>query len=139
MGVDSSKDSATRYSASCKVRRTIMIDKPSGRSSSRQSTPEVLPSTNPISYPSTEHDWTLQTVFELQKTVGQLTQAVSTLTEQGRDNGKKLNQISHQIYAAGAILALTLAVGGWLLKIASDVAVSYFNSHQPQQTSAPVK
>jgi hypothetical protein len=75
-------------------------------------------------------------VFELQKTVGQLTQAVETLTEQSRDNGKKLDRMSHVLYAAGVVLALILGVGGWVLKIASDVAVGYFNTHQTTQQPA---
>lgn len=108
----------------------------SGRAT-KQTAPE-LPATSPIPYPSTEHNWTLQTVFELQKNVSQLTEAVRHLADQSKEDGKKLDRMSHVIYAAGVVLALLLAVGGWTLKIASDIAVSYFNSHQTtQQSIAP--
>jgi hypothetical protein len=40
------------------------------------------------------------------------------------------------IYAAGVVLAIILCVGGWTLKIASDVAVNYFNTHQISQPPA---
>lgn len=108
------------------------MDKPKTGSGSR-STPGSLPPTSPLAYPGTEHSWTLQTVFELQKNVGQLTEAVKHLDEHSKDNGKKLDRMSHIIYAAGVVLALLLAVGGWTLKIASDIAVSYFNNHQTTQ------
>src|ERR1039458_253719 len=99
-----------------------MVDKPS-RTSGKQSTPEVLPSTNPISYPSTEHNWTLQTVFELQKSVGQLTQAVSTLTDQQKEFSAKLDRISHQMYAAIAILLLIGAILTFFSKGINDIIV----------------
>jgi hypothetical protein len=107
---------------------------------SDQALPQRIAETTPQSYPGSDHSFTLQIVFELQKNVGQLTQAVSTLADQSKDNGKKLNQMSHIIYAAGVVLALILAVGGWTLKIASDIAVNYFNTHQStQQPATPTK
>lgn len=47
--------------------------------------------------------------MELQKSTGQLSQAVVTLTEQSKEQGKKLDSISHRMYAAAAVLT---AVGG---------------------------
>jgi len=98
-----------------------------------------LASTNPPSYRGSDYNFTLQIAFELQKSVSQLTQAVETLTEQSKDHGMKLDRLSHISYAAGVVLALLLAVGGWTLKIASDVAVSYFNNHQAAQQSPASK
>src|SRR2546423_1433280 len=91
--------------------------KPTG---GQKSTPIDLPSTNPPAYPGTEHNWTLQTVFELQKSVGQLTQAVTTLTEQQKGFAAKLDKISHQVYAALAILILIGAVIGFFSKSIND-------------------
>jgi hypothetical protein len=109
-----------------------------GGGSQRQSTPGALPSTNPISYPSTEHNWTLQTVFELQKTVGQLTQAVSTLTGQQGEFSKKLDRISHQIYAAIAIIVLIGAVLTFFSKGINDIIVHTLEN-PPAQSSSPQK
>ena len=44
--------------------------------------------------------------MELQKSTGQLTQAVHTLTEQTREHGNKIDSISHRITAATAGLAV---------------------------------
>jgi hypothetical protein len=48
--------------------------------------------------------------MELQKSTGQLTQAVQTLAEQSKDHGKKLDSISHRVYAAGAVLTVIGAI-----------------------------
>ena len=85
-----------------------------------KSTPGSLPPTSPLAYPGSEHSWTLQTVFELQKTVGQLTQAVTTLTEQQKGFSTKLDKISHQVYAALVILILIGAVIGFFSKSIND-------------------
>lgn len=57
----------------------------------------------------------LTTVMELQHSVGRLQQAVETLTTHVDDQGKKLNSISHQIYAAWAVLVVIVALSGFLL------------------------
>ena len=44
--------------------------------------------------------------MELQKSTGQLTQAVVTLTDQSKEQGKRLDSISHRMYAATAVLAV---------------------------------
>jgi uncharacterized protein YoxC len=111
-----------------------MIEREKPSRSQRQSTPDILPSTNPLSYPSAEHNWTLQTVFELQKTVGQLTQAVTTLTDQQKEFSKKLDRISHQMYAAIVIILLIGAVLTFFSKGINDVIVHYYLSPTTQQT-----
>ncbi len=95
-----------------------------------------------MAYPATEHSWTLQTVFELQKTVGQLTQAVSTLTEQQRGFSAKLDRISHQMYAAIAILLLIGAILTFFSKGINDIIVHSIEAQhaqqgQPTQTQTP--
>lgn len=57
-----------------------------------------------------DHSFLLQMIFELQKSSGQLTQAVTTLTEQVRDQGKKLDSISHRVYGAAAVLGVIGAI-----------------------------
>ena len=49
--------------------------------------------------------------MELQKSVGALTQAVTTLTEQVKDQGAKLDAMRHEVTAARA----SIKTAGWLL------------------------
>jgi hypothetical protein len=76
-----------------------------------ESGPPKMPSTNPP-YPSSDYSFTLQAVMEMQRALGQLTEAVSTLKVESKDNREKLNTISHKIYAATAILAIVTAILG---------------------------
>ena len=64
----------------------------------------------------------LQTTMELRKSVGALTQAVATLTEQVKDQGAKLDAMRHEVTAARAsiktavwLLGGVAAVIAWLL------------------------
>jgi len=77
--------------------------------------------------------------MELQKTVGQLTQAVNTLTDQQKEQAKKLDGISHKIYAAIVVL---LVIGGILTFFAkgiNDLLVHRIEGQQTQQQASPHK
>lgn len=87
---------------------------------SRESTPPRLPDTTPQVYPGQNYDFILQSVFEMQKTLGQVTQAVNTLTEQQKTFASKLEKISHQVYAAIAILVLVGAILTFFAKGIND-------------------
>jgi len=113
-----------------------MADKGRQGDNPRSTPPINRPTTPPISYPGTEHNWTLQTVFELQKTVGQLTQAVTTLTDQQKQFSTKLDRISHQIYAALAIILLVGAILTFFSKGINDMLVHYY-LNPPTQQSQP--
>jgi|SRR5438034_3457327 len=75
--------------------------------------PETFPAVLPPNYPSASHDFTLQAVMEMQKTVGQLCEAVSSLKEQSREHDRKLDSIvkDHNQKLDG-IAAEVRAVGG---------------------------
>ncbi len=75
-----------------------------------QSPPRQMAETTPPNMGVDQHSWILQSVMEMQKNVGQLTQAVGTLTEQTKEQGKKLDSISHRIYAGSVILGLLIAL-----------------------------
>lgn len=83
---------------------------------------------------------TLQTVMEMQRAIGGLTQAVTTLTDQQKEQAKKLDGISHKIYAA---IVLLLAIGGMLTFFAkgiNDLLVHRILETPPaQQQSPPIK
>lgn len=82
----------------------------------------------PISY---DHSFPLQTVLELQKNVGQMLQAIQTLTEDSKETRKKLDRLSHIIYAAGVVGTILFGIGLWLLDKLSAAALAYFSSHKP--------
>lgn len=107
------------------------------KSTAAQTTPGSLPPTTPMTYPSTEHNWTLQTVFELQKSVGQMTQAVNTLTEQQKELARKVDGISHKVYAAIAILVLIGAILTFFAKGINDIIVHRIEAPPSQQIAAP--
>jgi len=69
-------------------------------------TPSQFPNTTPPGYPSPTHDFTLQAVMEMQKTLGQLTQAVTTLTETAKENRTEIGTISKQVYAAKVVITI---------------------------------
>ena len=79
--------------------------------SSVSEAPEHYPVTPPPGFRADDHSWVLQTIMELQKSTGQLSQAVNTLTEQSKEQGKKLDSISHRVYAAAAVVT---TIGGIL-------------------------
>jgi len=61
----------------------------------------------------TDHSFTLQAVMELQKVGGQLTERIDTLIKRVDEEGKTLSRISHQIYAAWAVLIVLGILGGF--------------------------
>lgn len=76
------------------------------------SVPTRSPQTTPQSYAPADHSFTLQSIMEMQKTLGELTQAVKTLTEQSKNNCTKLDDISHKIYAAQMTIKVVASVLG---------------------------
>ena len=85
-------------------------------SMSEDSSPDSYPVTPPPGFRADDHSWVLQTIMELQKSTGQLTQAVNTLTDQSKQQGKKLDSISHRVYAAAAVVT---TIGGILYFVVS--------------------
>jgi hypothetical protein len=83
--------------------------------------------TPPIGY---DHSFPLQTVLELQKSIGQMGQAIQTLTEDSKENRRKLDRLSHIIYAAGVVGTVLLGSAVWILDKLSAVALAYFSSHK---------
>jgi hypothetical protein len=72
-------------------------------------TPQRFPETTPPTYPGSDYSFILQGVFEIQKSMGKMEQAVQTLSDQQKEQGKKLDALSHKIYAA---IAVMLFIGG---------------------------
>jgi hypothetical protein len=79
-------------------------------------TPTAIPETTPPQrYPMTDYSFTLQAVMELQKAVGGLTVRIDELIGKVDKQADRLNSISHQIYAAWAVLIVFGALGGFVI------------------------
>lgn len=85
-------------------------------------TQEQLAQTKPLSTPLLDHSFTLQAVMEMQKTLGQLTQAVETLTQESKKNSDKIDKITLQIHGAkiavyviAGVLSLVFAFTAFLI------------------------
>jgi hypothetical protein len=97
------------------------------RVAGQPTTPEKFAETTPPA--TTGADYTqfpLTTVMQLQGTVGGLTKAVETLAKCSDDQGKKIDHLSHVIYAAGAVVTILTAAAVFILNKLSDVLVEAF-------------
>ena len=111
-------------------------DERTSRRRKAEGPPEEFPQTPPPQI--ADWSWLLQTLMGLQKTVGELSQSVQTLTRQGNKHEEKLDQfghrldqishtlaqINHRIYAAVVVLTVVGAVLLWVLNAASDEIVA---------------
>ncbi len=86
---------------------------------------------SPPSYPYPAHDYTaftFQAIMEMQKSIGQLTQAVTTLTEESKRRGETLDRISHKVYAAQVVVviagAILASLGGVVTFLLSKIWVA---------------
>lgn len=100
----------------------MAVDERRARSDKAESPPEDFPETPPPQ--PTDWSWSLQMLMELQRTAGTLSQSVETLTRQSKEHDKKLNQISHRIYAAVVVLTIVGAALLWILNAVSDEIVA---------------
>lgn len=89
-------------------------------------------SATPHAFPSHDHSFTLQTVLELQKSVGELCAEVRlTRDAVEKINGRldkiddKVSAVTHKLYAAGVVVAILLTVGGFVLTKAWDMAANH--------------
>ena len=87
-------------------------------------TPPRMPDTTPPSYPSSDYSYILEIVMGMQRTLGQVEQAVKTLTEDSRENRKKIDRLSHIIYAAGVVGTIGVAILIFLANKLADVFIA---------------
>jgi hypothetical protein len=93
-------------------------------------TPEGFPVNTPQQLPSGDYSYTLEVCMQMQKTLGQVEQAVKTLTEDFREERKKVNRLSHIIYAAGVVGGIGLAILIFLANKLADVFIASLK-HSP--------
>ena len=65
----------------------------------------------------------------MQGTLGKLEQAIHGLSEQVKDNDKKLDHISHVVYAVGAVVTVLGTIAGFILKAVWDVVEPILRTH----------
>ena len=63
---------------------------------------------------SADHSWVLQSVAEIQKSTGALTEAVSSLRAQIEKQEKMLNRVGHMICAAAAVVTVLAAIAAFV-------------------------
>jgi hypothetical protein len=100
-----------------------------GRGGSTGDQPPRFPETTPQTYPGSEFSFTLQTVIEIQKSVGQLQEAVGTLKVQSQRHDEKLDKINLRIYGATAVLIVLGAILGFLLNKGVDLLIQIKSAH----------
>jgi hypothetical protein len=83
---------------------------------SRDTPPTKFPEVPPTTYSeSVGSAWLMESIMQMQQTIGELKATVSHLTTASDKQSAKLDSISHRMYAAGAVLTVVLALGGFFL------------------------
>lgn len=89
------------------------------------------------------HDFTLQTIMELQKSVGGLESEIRALREAQTNTLNrtdkacdKLENVDKKLYAAGIVLLIVLGVAGWMLNIAYDLSKDTLKAVVTQQMTS---
>ena len=60
----------------------------------------------------------------MQKTLGELTQAVKTLTTESSQARKKLDRLSHIVYSAGVVGTILVVIIGFLANKIADAVIA---------------
>jgi hypothetical protein len=111
-----------------------MADKDTGKSSwapwSASTTPEDYPvSASQVSLPSGDFSYILEIVMGMQSTMGKLSEAVETLKVHSKDQGDKVDRLSHIIYGATAVVTVIGGIGLFVLNKIWDLTLIYFKPH----------
>jgi|SRR5665213_726054 len=91
--------------------------------------PKSFAETTPKTFPGSDYSFTLQAVFEMQGRLGRLEQAIETLTEQQRDNNKKIEHFGKVIYAATAIVVFFGPLAGVIISKVWDLVFPLVKTH----------
>jgi hypothetical protein len=115
----------------------IMATKPRA-TPSQNSMLEGVPSSSASTTPSFgnhDHSFTLQAIMEMQKSIGALqassnnvSSSVDTLSKKLDKTDEKLSGVTHKIYGATAVLAILVALGGFVVNKAWDLMASQITS-----------
>lgn len=104
-----------------------MASSKEGQGSSRPTSPKDFAVTTPEKSSlggDGLNQFILPQIIDIQKQLGQLTQAVATLTENSKDHGRKLNRISHVMYTVGVVGTILLAILVFFANKIADAAIA---------------
>ncbi len=83
---------------------------------SKETAPERFPEVPPPAYAqAVGSTWLVESMMQMQHAVGELKATVEHLKATSDKQSSKLDRISHQIFAAGAVLAVVLAAVGFFM------------------------
>jgi hypothetical protein len=114
-----------------------------GKRAAEQTTPQRFAETTPPLTPSSDYTYVLETVMRMQHGLGKLDEAVTGLKERQVEQGKKLDTISKQIYAAIVLLAVVGAVLTFFARSINDAITNRLLAspatvvQQPRPTVTP--
>lgn len=109
-------------------------------------TPDQIPASIPPAQ-SYGHDFSLQAIMEMQKSIGQmqssieglrqticssneaLAKSIDSVKATANDTRDKVLKFERYLTAAIAVSALVLCVGGWMLNTAKDMALMYMRAN----------
>lgn len=100
----------------------------------------------PPQYHPDNHSFTLQTMLEIQKSVGALTEATNSL-KSGMDSMQcklddtkgSVKQVQFVVYAASAIAAILIVIGGWTINKVWEVGYDMYKSNAANSSTPPLK
>jgi hypothetical protein len=102
-----------------------------------ETTPRYPETTPPLS-PSPDFTWVLETVMSMHGSMGKLTEAVESLKTTQTEQGRKIDGISHRVYAAMVLLILIGGVVTFFAKSINDLITSKLLAPSAvQQQAAP--
>lgn len=106
-----------------------MPDSPPGGTS--ETTPKDFPEVKPPAYAEgVAGAYLVESMMQMQKTLGELSASVEHLKSEADKQGAKLDRISHIMFASGVVLAILIAVGGFFLNKIWDGVFALLNTAQ---------
>ena len=98
----------------------------------RETTPR-LADTTPQVFPSGDYSYVVEIVMRMQDTMGQLREAVTSLKEQSKNQGEKLDQIGKDVHAAKVTMRFLAAIilgGAGLIGWVVTTYIRYVAAHK---------
>jgi hypothetical protein len=93
------------------------------RDPNKPTVPTRFPDTTPP-LPSGDYSYTVELVGTIQNQLGRLTQAVETLTKELTEVRKKVDRLSHIVYAAGVVGTIIVVIVGFAANKIADAVIA---------------
>lgn len=92
---------------------------------------------SPIPLAALDQSFVLQIMLDLKASVAVLKESSDNLKEQSKEQGRKLDKISHQVYAALVVLILIGGILGFFAKGINDIIVHRLEASPSFQQNPP--